>query len=170
MIHRTLALTLIGVLATGFDPGLRAQGQVRQLSIEALFIDPPKTNTPTRLWLKITNDSPRAQILCRSSWGYSWISDDPQEPSPGEAKASLHGCGDDDHDPLWLLLPGESRFDSYGLMEAGAPTAALEVYVDVMHHPVGAPGPGERVSLSWKGRVRDAMALGSKLATALLGR
>lgn len=163
MIYRTLALTLIGILVTGSGPALQAQGQGRQLSIEAFFIDPPKANAPTRLWLKITNRSRRAQVYCRPSWGYSWISDDPQAPSPGEAKASLHGCGDDDHDPFWVLLPGESRFDSYEITEAGAPIASLEVDVHVMHHPIDSPGPGERVTLSWKGRVADAIALGSKL-------
>jgi len=163
MIHRTLALTLIGVLVTGSGPTLQAQGKGRQLSMEAFFIDPPKADTPTRLWLKITNGSPRVQVLCRSSWGYSWISDDPQAPSPGEAKASLHGCGDDDHDPLWVLLPSESRFDSYEITKAGALPAALEVDVEVMHHPIDSPGSGERVTLSWKGRVADAIAVGSKL-------
>ena len=163
MIRRTLALTLAGLVAIGLGPTARAQGQGRQLSIEAFFIDPPKANTPTRLWLKITNGSPRAQMFCRPSWGYSWISDDPQAHSPVEAKPSLHGCGDDDHDPFWLLLPGESRFDSYEITKAGAPAAALEVDVDVMLHPVGAPGPGDRETLSWKGRVAEAIALGSKL-------
>ena len=163
MIHRALALTLAGVVAIGSSPAPRAQGQEKQLSIEAFFIDPPQANSPTRLWLKITNGSPRAQVFCRSSWGYSWISDDPQAPSPAEARARLHGCGDDDHDPFWLLLPGESRFDSYEVTEAGAPTATLEVHVDVMLHPVGAPGAAERETLSWKGRVAEAIALGSKL-------
>jgi hypothetical protein len=163
MIHQALALTLIGALAAGSGPALQAQGQGHQLSLEAFFIDPPKANAPTRLWLKITNGSPRAQVLCRPSWGYSWISDDPQAPSPGEAKASLHGCGDDDHDPFWLLLPGESRFDSYEVSKAGSPTAALEVDVDVMLHPVGALGPGKSEILSWKGRVADAIGLGAKL-------
>ena len=163
MALRTLALMSVVVLAVGFRPAVSAQGQASRLSLEAFFLDPPKANTPARLWLKITNGSPRAQVLCRPSWGYSWVSDDPQEPSPGEARASLHGCGDDDHDAFWLLLPGESRFDSYEVTEAGAPIAALDVRVDVMLHTVEAPGPGERVTLSWKGRVADAIALGSKL-------
>lgn len=163
MIHRTLALTLIGALATVVGPALQAQGDGRQLSIEAFFIDPPTANAPTRLWLKITNGSRRAQVLCRPSWSYSWISDDPEAPSPSEAKASLHGCGDDDHDPFWLLLPGESRVDSYEVTKAGAPKASLEVDIDVMHHSIGAPDQTERTTLSWKGSVADAIALGSKL-------
>ena len=163
MIHRTLALTLIGALATGSGPTLQAQSQGRQLSIEAFFIDPPKANGPTRLWLKITNGSPRAEVMCRPSWSYSWISDDPEAPSPGGAEASLHGCGDDDHDPFWLLLPGESRFDSYQITKAGAPKANLVVSIDVMHHPIGVTGQTETATLSWKGTVADAIALGSKL-------
>lgn len=53
--------------------------------------------------------------------------------------------------------------DSYEVTESGAPTATLEVDVDVMLHPVGVPGPGERLTLSWKGRVADAVALGLRL-------
>jgi len=43
----------------------------------------------------------------------------------------VHGCGDDEHDPFWLLLPGQSRFDSYEVAEAGSTTAALAVDVEV---------------------------------------
>lgn len=161
-MHRILVLTLLGALGTGAGPLPQAQGQGRQLSIEPFFLDPPQANAPTRLWLKITN-GPRAHVLCRPSWSYSWISDDPQAPSPVRAKASVHGCGDDDHDPFWLLLPGESRFDSYEVAQAGSPTAALVVNVEVMLHPVGTIGPGQREILSWKGRVADAIGLGAKL-------
>ena len=160
---RTLALISLAGLAVGFGPALSAQGQASQLSVEVFFVDSPKAKTPTRLWLKITNGTRRAQILCRSSWGYTWISDDPQEAPAIEEKSSLHGCGDDNHDPFWLLLPGESRFDSYEVTGPAGPNAILEVDVDVLHHPIEAPGPGERTTLSWKGRVADAIALGSKL-------
>jgi hypothetical protein len=142
---------------------VRAQGQARQLAIEAFFIDPPKTKTATRLWIKITNRTQRAEIICRSSWGYTWISDDPQEEPAIEETSSLHGCGDDDHDPFWLLLPGESRFDSYEVTGPARPASTLEVSVDAMHYPLGTPGPGQRLTLSWKGRVADAIALGSKV-------
>jgi hypothetical protein len=162
MALRTLALMLVIVLAVGFRAALSVQGQASQLSVEAFFIDPPRVKTPPRLWLRITNGSRRAQILCRSSWGYTWISDDPQAEPAIEEKSSLHGCGDDSHDPFWLLLPGESRFDSYEVSGPAGPNATLEVGVDVMHHPVDVPGPGERATLSWKGRVADAIALGLK--------
>ena len=163
MALRTLALISIVVLAVGFRSALSAQGPASQLSVQAFFMDPPKVKTPTGLWLRITNETRRAQILCRSSWGYTWISDDPQEAPAIEEKPSLHGCGDDSHDPFWLLLPGESRFDSYEVTGPAGPNATLEVGVDVTHYPIGAPGPGERVTLSWKGRIADAIALGSKL-------
>lgn len=75
----------------------------------------------------------------------------------------MHGCSDDSHDPFWLLLPGESRFDSYEVTGPEGSKATLEVDVEVMHHATGALGPGERVTLSWKGRIADAVALGSRL-------
>ena len=160
---RTLALISIAGFVVGSSPALSAQGQASQLSVEAFFIDPPRAKTPTRLWLKIRNGTQRAQILCRSSWGYTWISNDPQEAPAIEEKSSLHGCGDDNHDPFWLLLPGESRFDSYEVTGPAGPNATLEVDVDVMRHSIEAAGPGDRETLSWKGRVADAIALGSKL-------
>lgn len=163
MIPRTLVVLSIVVVAVGLGLSRSAQGQAGQLSVEVFFMDPPKDKTPTRLWLRITNGTRRAEILCRSSWGYTWISDDPKEMPAIEERSSLHGCGDDDHDPLWLLLPGESRFDSYEVTGPARPNATLEIDVEAMHHPVDAPGPGERVTLSWKGRVADAIALGTKL-------
>ena len=163
MTPRTLVLISIAVFAVGLGLVISAQSQPIQLSVEAFFMNPPRGKTPTRLWLRITNGTRRAQILCRSSWGYTWISDDPQETPAIEERSSLHGCGDDSHDPLWLLLPGESRFDSHEVTGPTRPNATLEVDVDVMHYPAGARGPGERATLSWKGRVADAIALGSKL-------
>jgi hypothetical protein len=160
---RTLVLMCILVLSVGFRPAVSAQGSTNQLSLAVFFIEPPKAKTPTRLWLRITNGTPRAQILCRSSWGYTWLSDDPQEAPAIEEKSSLHGCGDDNHDPFWLLLPGESRFDSYEVTGPAGPNGPVKVDVDVMHRLADAPGPGDRVTLSWKGRLSDAIALGSKL-------
>jgi hypothetical protein len=156
-------LISIALLYPGFSSVLSAQGQASQLSVEAFFVDPPTVNNSTRLWLRVTNGTRRAQILCRSSWGYTWISDDPQEAPAIEERSSLHGCGDDSHDPFWLLLPGESRFDSYEVTGPWRPSATLEVDVDVTHYPIGAPGSDERIMLSWKGRVADAIALGEKL-------
>jgi hypothetical protein len=166
MSFKTLVLTCIALIAVGCVPVLSAQDPAAQLSLEAFFIDPPKANTATRLWVRITNRTRRAQILCRSARGYAWISDDPQEDAAIHATASLHGCGDDDHDPLWLLLPGESRFDSYEVTGPSRPTSTLEVDVDVMHYPLGMPGPGQRLTLTWKGRVSEAIALGSTLRTS----
>jgi len=160
---RTLALMSIAVVAVGFRPPLSAQTRAYELSVEAFFIDSPKAKTPTRLWLRITNGTGRAHVLCRSSWGYTWISDDPQEEAAIEEKSSLHACGDESHDPFWLLLPGESRFDSYEVTGPASVNATLEVGVDLMRYRIGAAGPGERETLSWKGRVADAIALGAKL-------
>ena len=78
MIRRTLVSIAIGLLL--FESvGIDAQVQANPLSLEAFFVDPPKQDIPTRLWLKVTNRTPRAQILCRPSWGYTWLSDDSQE-------------------------------------------------------------------------------------------
>jgi hypothetical protein len=163
MPFRILFTLLLVVLEACGPLTVIAQNRANRLSIEVLLLDTPRAEFPTRLWLRIRNGTRRAQILCRSSWGYSWISDDPQEKSTAEQTASLHGCGDPSHDPFWMLLPGESRFDSYEVTGPARPYGTLEVNVEVMHYPVGATGPGDSVDLSWKGRLADAIALGSKL-------
>lgn len=161
--HLAARLLLLGVIAAGAELPIRAQSGKSNLLLEAFFVDSINVNSPTRLWMKITNTGQGARIMCRQSWGYSWVSDDPRQPSPGEAFGNTHGCGDDEHDPFWLLLPGQSRFDSYGLAASGGQAAALEVHVEVTHRAIGANGSGENETLSWQGRVADALAFGVKL-------
>jgi hypothetical protein len=163
MALRILVVIAIVALEVWGSAVLSAQDQASQLSVEALFPDPPRPKTPTRLWLRIRNRTRRIQVLCRSSWGYTWISPDPQEAPAIEEQSSLDGCGDERHDPFWLLLPGESRFDSYEVTGPAQPNSMLEVEIEIIHHAIDAPGPGEHRALSWKGRLSDAIALGAKL-------
>ena len=86
----------------------------------------------TRANYRVKNGSPRAYVLCRPYWSYSWISDDPQAPSPGEAKASVCTAA-----AMMSMIPSgcfcrvRAGFDSYEVAEAGSTTAALAVDVEV---------------------------------------
>jgi len=130
-----------------------------------MILDKPSRGV-MRLWIVVRNDARNARIFCRESWGYSWISSDANGPVLSESKASLHGCGDDDHDAFWVLLPGERRFDSF---EAEAPPIPgdyeLHVDVDVVEKALNSPAAVKR-TLSWSGRMSDALALGERLKTA----
>jgi hypothetical protein len=94
--------------------------------------------------------------------------DDPngQLPPYIKATASIHGCGDDDHDPFWLLRPGESRFDSFELETVPKESYDLAVDVDIVERVLGSTAAPCRRTLSWKGRLSDAVALGRELTVA----
>jgi hypothetical protein len=81
------------------------------------------------------NLSRELQVFCQSGWSYSLRSADPNGPADVGAVVSMHGCGGD-RNPFWILLPGESRFDSYEVK----PTRTI----------------------AWKGCVTDALAAGRK--------
>jgi hypothetical protein len=135
------------------------QGLLDRLSITVLLREVDTTGDTTRLWIQIKNDAASAQVLCRSGWGYSWIAPPPSSDAAAEATSSLHGCGDDDHDGLWMLLAGESRFDSY---EIKTPPHNAELSVDV--EVVGHAGQSTlRRQLTWKGRAADALENARKL-------
>ena len=163
MTPRRLMLFMGAVLLLCSDGTVYTQRNGDGLSLNVLFFDALRSGADTRMWLQIKNSTPRVQVLCRPYWGYTWISPDPQGDAAVEANTSLHGCGDDDHDGFWLLLPGESRFDSFEIKSPPTPTATLAVEVEVIERVLGATEPSARRTMSWKGRVSDAVALGDRL-------
>jgi hypothetical protein len=136
-----------------------------QLTLRILVVDEINSGSPVRLWFQITNVGGSARILCRESRGIRYTSSDPKEVMWSDSGTTIHGCGDDDHDPLWLLLPGESRFDSLEL--EGAITAAgsllvNEVLVDKTQS--GSPAAIQpRYPLSWSGQIVEAIASGKDI-------
>lgn len=162
MTSKTLVAILVVFCAFGRELPGWAQSQNPQLSLEAFFIEPPKAGGSTLLWLRIVNSSSRPQVVCRTSWGYTWLSDDPQDVPVVKESSSLHGCGGS-LDPLWLLLPNESRFDSYQVSGPARPEATLSVDVEVMRQAIGVETPREQAVLSWKGTVAEAIAMGARL-------
>lgn len=155
MRHHVVASLLIAVVGAAAGTVLQAQTVSRGLTLEVLLFERPVENQPTRLWMKITNNTGGTRVLCRSARGYTWLSDDPQKPTAIEMSASIHGCGDDDHDPFWLLLPGESRFDSFEVARPPGGDALLEVGLLVTHFPVGGSIPRESEDLGVEGNSRQ---------------
>jgi len=157
-MRQALLILLVLILSI---PGAASAQTADTLALSVLLFDPPSTDTP-RMWVGIKNTGKTALTLCRPSWSYSWVSTDPGVNAGGAARASIHGCGDDDHDPLWILLPGETRLDSYEVNGSADVAAALLVSVEVLLHNSGADLPVRKV-LSWKGKVSDALAAAERM-------
>ena len=115
-----------------------------------------------RLWLAIKNTGTAPRIVCRTAVGYSWVPDDPSAEGGARRHSSLDGCGDDEHDPHWLLKAGETRFDSYEIASGMSLNSALHVTVELEVSPLDGRERG-RVKLSWSGTVEEARAAGSRL-------
>lgn len=158
IIARSLVVTG-ALLVFGFEPPVRSQQPIEELSLAVLFLDPPPANGMATMWLVIKNHSQIPRVFCRQSWSYMWMSADPNGPAGGEVHTSLHGCGDRD----WLLLPNESRLDPVEIKSPSERTARLDVDVEVVERSLGSDAVLGRHTLTWKGKVSDAVALGEKL-------
>jgi hypothetical protein len=141
------------------EPGKPAPAASRALSLKVLFLEPLAPGTNVRLWLQITNQEHGVRLFCRRGWGYDYVAPNSQDESWGETKLSIHGCGDDDHDGLWALLPGESRFDSFEIRSPGSPTGKLNVDVDIEEYFEGG-GLAPSRKISWHGLVSEALSSG----------
>lgn len=161
--RQTKVCAVVGcVLAFTLVQAPAIYAQKPQLELQVLFLVNPVSAEPARLWMAIKNIGQVPRVLCRSRWSYSWISDDPTVEAFINAKASLHGCGDDDHDPMWILLPGETRFDSFGVKAPPEEKVRLRVSIDIEMRDVDS-GSSTETTLEWHGLVREAVANGVKV-------
>lgn len=143
--------------ATRLSP--TAPAASRALSLKVLLLEPLAPGAKVRLWLQITNQEQSVRIFCRPRWGYDYTAPNSQDESWGETKLSIHGCGDDDHDGFWALLPGENRFDSVEIRSPGSPAGKLKVEVDIEEHFEGGILAPSR-TISWQGLVSEALSSG----------
>ena len=162
MPNNCLALLIGAVLVLYAGPSTPLQAQSDDVSLSVMILDQQRADGIMRLWLQIGNGASVSRVFCRSSWSYTWISGEANGPGFAESKASIHGCGDDDHDPFWLLLPGEHRLDSF---EATAPPKGnydLQVEVELVEQTLGSSAITKR-TLSWSGTASEALASGESL-------
>jgi len=168
VLNWSLPILLGAPLLPGASAPIPSQTSSAELTLAVMILDQPPSAGVLRLWIVVRNSATIPRIFCRESWGYSWISSDPNGPGVSESKGSLHGCGDDDHDAFWLLLPGERRFDSFEAKAPGLPgNYELHVDVDLVEKPLGSTTAARR-TLSWSGRMSDAVALGESLKAGRL--
>ena len=131
----------------------------RALSLKVMLLEPLAPGSNVRLWLEIANQEQRVRVFCRPGWSYEYSPPNLQGDAWGENKVSIHGCGDDDHDGFWALLPGESRFDSFEIRSPSSPTAKLSVEVHIEEYFEGGVFAPSR-TISWQGLVSEALLAG----------
>jgi hypothetical protein len=163
MMNDIRMFALLSAVVLAHSHGLDSYQSNPTLRLTALLFNAPKPAEPVRLWLRIENLSKEPQAFCRSYWGYSLGSADPNGPANAEAEASIHGCGDRDHDPFWALLPGESRFDSFEIKGPTEASATLTVDVSLVAMRSAPDDQGPTQTISWKGQIADAFAAAEKL-------
>jgi hypothetical protein len=160
---------LMALLVSDAAPSAQSQAPSGGSVLRVMILDEAPPNGVMRLWLVIRNGAPAPRIFCRRSWSYAWTSASANNPVFGETKGSIHGCGDDDHDAFWLLVPGEYRFDS---VEAKAPERAnydLEVEVELVERALNSAAAVEQ-TITWNGRMSDAIALGESVKAGRFGK
>jgi hypothetical protein len=134
----------------------------RKLSLKVLLLEPLSPGANVRLWLETTNLEDGVRIFCRPGWGYTYIPSNVRADAWGASNVSIHGCGDDDHDGFWALLPGESRFDSFEIKSPDSATGELSVDVQIEEHFDGGVFSPSR-TISWRGLVSEALSAGDAL-------
>jgi hypothetical protein len=134
----------------------------RALSLKVLLLEPLAPGGNVRLWLQITNQEQSVRLFCRPGWDYEYRPPNSQDAAWGGNKVSIHGCGDDDHDALWALLPGESRFDSFEIRSPDSPTGTLRVEIHIEEYFEGAVFAPSR-TIGWQGLVSEALSAGDAL-------
>ena len=165
--QRALVVALCLVLSG--NATAHSQSRSDGFALSVMLMDQPQPGREARVWLVIKNTMSTPYVLCRPYWSYTLIPLDPGSPGLSEAKASLHGCGDDDHDGFWLLLPGESRFDSFDMKAPSAGDHDFEVEVELVGRPAGSNAAAVKKTLSWTGRLSEAVAAGKKLIAGSRG-
>ena len=154
----TLIVPRSPVLAPGVDG----------VSLTVMFMERASPADESRLWVVIKNGSTKVRMFCKQGWGYSLIPDDLSNPPFIRAWTSVHGCGDDEHDPFWLLLPGESRVDSVVVETPPTHNYDVDVSVDIDEIPLGSAKVAAHRTLEWKGRLSDAITRFDRLKVGRL--
>jgi hypothetical protein len=155
----SLAITF--ALLTVNAQGVR-QSSRDEFSLRVMVVESSATKDNARLWLAIKNQTTAAYAFCSKSWGYSYKDTDPNGPIVANEETNIHGCGDPEQGDMWLLLPGESRFDSYGLDKRVGQRGEFDVSMELVATRLGARPMTVVRRVAWKGSMAEARALGRK--------
>jgi hypothetical protein len=136
------------------DFTLRAFILALRIPINVANPDGTPMTTGDVMWVGVKNNTNTPYSLCTSASGWSSIGD-------GGLSGGLSSV---DHcSPYWILLPGETHFQSLNLSIPAERSTKLSLTVLMEGKPLGSVGSVARSWLKWDGTVEEALAAGEKV-------
>jgi hypothetical protein len=132
------------------DFTLRAFILALRIPINVANSDGTPMTTGDVMWVGVKNNTNIPYSLCTAASGWSSIG--------GGGLGSVGHCS-----PYWILLPGETHFQSLNLSIPADRSTKLSLMVLVEGKPLGSVGSVARFWLKWDGTVEEALADGEKM-------
>jgi hypothetical protein len=132
------------------DFTLRAFIFALRIPVNVVNPDGTPMTTGDVLWVGVKNITNIPYSLCTAGWGWSF--------GNGGALGAVDHCS-----PYWILLPGETHFQSLNLAIPVDRTTKLSLTSLLEGKPLGSAGSVTRLTLKWDGTVEEALAAGEKM-------
>ena len=132
------------------DFTLRAFILALRIPINVANPDGTPMTTGDVMWVGVKNETNTPYSLCTAASGWASIG--------GGVLSAVGHCS-----PYWILLPGETHFQSLNLSIPPDRTTQLTLTVLVEGKPLGSAGSVARFWLKWDGTVEEALAAGEKM-------
>ena len=158
---RTASIVLLVLLLAPANMGVHTQTPSTDFTLRAFILalripvdvvnpDGTPTTTGDVLWVGVKNDTNIPYSLCTAGWGWSF--------GGGGALGGVDHCS-----PYWILLPGETHFQSLNLSIPVDRTTKLSLTALLEGKPLGSAGSVTGLTLKWDGTVEEAVAAGDKM-------
>ena len=136
------------------DFTLRAFILALRIPVNVASPDGTPMTTGDVLWVGVKNNTNTPDSLCTAASGWSSI-------GGGGLSGGISAV---DHcSPYWILLPGETHFESLKRSIPVDRTTKLSLTALLEGKPLGAAGNVTRLTLKWNGTVEEALAAGEKV-------
>jgi hypothetical protein len=128
-------------------------------------MEPLRPNSAIRLWTAIKNLSSAPHVYCRIFTSYDLIPLGPFDP-PGsvDSHTSDHGCNLD-REPLWMLLPGETRFESVEMPVIPNANYNVQVLITLAERSESSTEKFVERPLEWTSSLAEAVTMGTRFRT-----
>jgi hypothetical protein len=129
---------------------LRAFIVALRIPINVANPDGTPMTTGDVMWVGVKNNTNTPYSLCTAGSGWSF--------GGGGVLSGASHCS-----PYWILLPGETHFQSLNLSIPADRTTRVSLTVLLEGKPLGSTGSVSRLTLKWDGTVEEAFAAGEKM-------
>jgi hypothetical protein len=165
MLMRTAGIFLLVTLLAPADIQVHAQTPPTDFTLRAFILalripinvanpDGSPMTTGDVMWVGVKNNTNTPYSLCTAASGWSSI-------GGGGLSGGLSSV---DHcSPYWILLPGETHFQSLNLSMPADRSTKLSLTALLEGKPLGSAGSVTRLTLKWDGTVEEALAAGEKM-------